>query len=352
MTSLYSHYSTADAGGRVPTARSVEDGGKNRQRMACGDVGLSTAHNPPQMVKSEKYILSQKANLEIWDGATRVKVSHEKIKTTQSGGGKRGKVGLFSRQSKKRLMDTLATLDKEEKPIFITLTYPAEWSKDSKEWKKNLENFSKRLARKHSKMSMIWKLEPQRRGAPHYHLLVWGVTYFEMLCFTSTAWYQVVGSGDEKHLQAGTNVEKIRSWRGVRSYAAKYLGKVIENLQKEEKEKKIQEEEIILCYDVLTKDEMIQKERQENYIRMLKMIPFPEEEEDTTGWSSPGRFWGVKGRKNLPVVVSEVFENLSEKQVFDIMRLMRRYSGIKGHNYKSLSIVCNDPAQWKKILLL
>lgn len=350
MTSLHSHYSTADAGEGVPTARSVEDGGKNRQRTACGSLGLSTAHIPPEEGNTRGKVENDGAKLEVWRGASRVKVSHEKIKVTQFGGGIRGKVGLFSRQSKKRLMDLLSTLDKQEKPLFLTLTYPAEWANDSKVWKKDLENFCKRMTRKYSKSSLIWKLEPQKRGAPHYHLMVWGLTYYQLLCFASTAWYEVVGSGDEKHLQAGTRVERIRSWRGVRSYAAKYLGKIIEKLQKEEQEKKKPEEKKILCYDVLTREEMEKRERLENYNRMTDKL-FPEEEEET-GWSSPGRFWGVKGRKNLPVVVSKVLEILSEKQVFDIMRLMRRYSGIKGRSYRSLSIVCNDPAQWERVLLL
>jgi hypothetical protein len=48
--------------------------------------------------------------------------------------------------------------------------------------------------------------------------------------FVGHAWYETVGSGDERHLRAGTQVVQVKSWRGVRGYAAKYLGK-LETLQ-------------------------------------------------------------------------------------------------------------------------
>ena len=46
----------------------------------------------------------------------------------------------------------------------------------------------------------------------------------DLIPFVSRSWYEVVGSGDERHLTAGTRCERVRSWRGVVSYAAKYLG--------------------------------------------------------------------------------------------------------------------------------
>jgi hypothetical protein len=44
----------------------------------------------------------------------------------------------------------------------------------------------------------------------------------------SNTWYRIVGSGDDRHRRAGTQVARIASWRGVVSYAAKYLGKELE----------------------------------------------------------------------------------------------------------------------------
>jgi hypothetical protein len=43
--------------------------------------------------------------------------------------------------------------------------------------------------------------------------------------WASLAWYHVVDSHNLDHLTAGVRVESVRSWGGVMSYAAKYLGK-------------------------------------------------------------------------------------------------------------------------------
>lgn len=43
--------------------------------------------------------------------------------------------------------------------------------------------------------------------------------------WASLAWYHVVDSHNVNHLTAGVRVETVRSWGGVMSYAAKYLGK-------------------------------------------------------------------------------------------------------------------------------
>jgi len=44
--------------------------------------------------------------------------------------------------------------------------------------------------------------------------------------WASLAWYYVVDSGSLDHARAGVRVERVRSWGGVMSYAAKYLSKV------------------------------------------------------------------------------------------------------------------------------
>jgi hypothetical protein len=41
----------------------------------------------------------------------------------------------------------------------------------------------------------------------------------------SLSWFHVVGSGNFNHLHKGADVSRVRSWRGVVSYAAKYMSK-------------------------------------------------------------------------------------------------------------------------------
>ncbi len=49
-------------------------------------------------------------------------------------------------------------------------------------------------------------LEFQDRGAPHYHILITGIIERQKL---SRMWYEVVGSDDPRHLQAGTSIQFI-----------------------------------------------------------------------------------------------------------------------------------------------
>jgi hypothetical protein len=111
-------------------------------------------------------------------------------------------------------------------PLFVTLTYPGEWPGDPVRWKRDLETWLHRLRRAHPEAWAVWRLEPQKRGAPHYHLLVFGLATLPKEWLSET-WFEVVGSGDERHLRAGTQVQRVESWRRVIGYAAKYLAKEI-----------------------------------------------------------------------------------------------------------------------------
>jgi len=81
-----------------------------------------------------------------------------------------------------------------------------------------------RLERRYPGIVLIWRLEFQERGAPHFHLLVFNVERIDIL-WLSRAWFEVVGSGDIRHLKAGTQVQQVKSWRGVLYYVGKYLAK-------------------------------------------------------------------------------------------------------------------------------
>jgi hypothetical protein len=235
------------------------------------DKGLSICHIFPRpvLVQPEPYL-----ELAIDGSYCQVAVTRGKaLKSEKRKNAKRGKVRTFSRRSRLRLMKLLSKLDHSKIPLFITLTYPEHYP-TAKKAKSDFKAFAERLMRLAPFCSCIWKLEFQERGAPHFHLLVWGLERFDLHWlrkWVSRAWYEVVGSGDEKHLKAGTNVQKIRSWRGVMAYASKYLGKEVEAV--------------------------------------------PDEE--------PGRFWGVWNRKSLPWS-KRVRVSLGWETFFKIRRMLAR----------------------------
>lgn len=255
-----------------------------------GTLGLSTAH------------ICTQGKVSYWRGGSLVRANRAKetgLLTAKVKPAKRG-LATFSRASRRRLMRTIAKTKRERLPLFVTLTYPNVYPHDPLEWKRHLKNFLARLGRRYKRACGVWKLEPQKRGAPHYHLLVWGVSYHELRNFVGEAWYQVVDSGDEKHLRAGTRVEWVRSWGGVLAYASKYLGKL------------------------------------------------PEPVEDPELWKSVGRYWGVFARGDVPwaeMITAEV----SDRQAVQVIRYLRRYGHIPARAYRSLTVICDADFWFSKL---
>lgn len=202
----------------------------------------------------------------------------------------------FSRASRRRLLHTLGRVRRDHLPVFVTLTYPGSWPASPVEWKRHLDIFAKRLRRAWPGSAFVWKLEPQRRGAPHFHLLLWGADYSQLRGWLPGVWYEVVASGDARHLRAGTRVEFIRSWRGVCSYASKYMGKPV-------------------------------------------MVS------DDSSWVHPGRWWGVVNRDSVPWSAVS-FANMYYWQCVVLMRWLRRYASIRGRDYSSLAVLVESPDTW------
>jgi hypothetical protein len=183
--------------------------------LAAQPLGLSTCHIGPQywaeVAPKGSYL------------AVRSKGTGQCQKKTSS----RSKVVSFTKRSRSRMLKHFATLDRSllSTSLLVTLTYPRLWSADSCTYRRHFHLFSKRLLRTYPRSSATWKLEFQTRGAPHYHLIVTGVSYLDR-AWLSRAWYEVVGSDDPRHLSAGTQVERCDSARQALSYAAKYVAKV------------------------------------------------------------------------------------------------------------------------------
>ena len=257
-------------------------------RRRAKHAGLSTAHISPF--------------IEYASGASLLKVS-KGIQGEQVGGGKRQGIKGFSRGSRRRLMQTIARVRRDaDLPCFITLTYPNEFP-SPKESKRHLDIFLKRIKRAFPDIGIIWKLEPQERGAPHYHMLAWGVSEEKLIAYVPTAWHEIAGNDDIKHLlfhlgALGNQgcVSKVRSFRGVWSYASKYLGKTF----------------------------------------------------DVAGWDEKptGRFWAVVNRDCVPFGEILTVE-IPHKKAVHIMRYQKRFAKLRRTSYPSLTTFC-DAEQWIK----
>lgn len=139
----------------------------------------------------------------------------------------------WSAKSRAGMVARLLTLDYSSMmsnanlpPAMITLTYPNEWQTlvpDGATAKKHLRLFQKRFAYEFKQPLVgCWKLEFQRRGAPHFHILCVPPLGVNFRSWLSETWTEIVNPLDveerEKHLSAGTGLDYTE---GLRSYDPK-----------------------------------------------------------------------------------------------------------------------------------
>jgi len=158
---------------------------------------------------------------------------------------KRGKIMGWSRKSRNRMQLRLGSLDWTPlfedglEPAMVTLTMPGNWEElapTPAEFRRMVGRFRSAYADAWGSPSTgVWKLEFQRRGAPHVHILMTppagvaqGMYPFEFRHWLSMAWARAVGAKGEdrlKHEKAGTGVDYVgEAYRNPR-LIAKYFGK-------------------------------------------------------------------------------------------------------------------------------
>jgi hypothetical protein len=153
----------------------------------------------------------------------------------QRRGGIRDRVRGFSRRSRRNLLRRLASINRRAfrtfkgRIIFVTLTYPHEYPEDPEVCKNHLKALRKRLQREYESFAAFWRMGIQRRGAWHFHLLLFvgpsTEPVRELRRFISSSWYEVTGKVSEGHLRAGTRVEAVRRWKQATSSAERYIAK-------------------------------------------------------------------------------------------------------------------------------
>ena len=153
---------------------------------------------------------------------------------TRRSGGTRGRVRGFSGASRLRLLRSFAAIDRTAfrayggRVFSVTLTYPHRWPGDPDACKGHLKALRKRLRRRFGDFAAFWRLGVQRRGAWHFHVLLFAPAPFgslsELRRFVSASWYEICGRVSEGHLLAGTRVERLRTWKRA-SHAGRYLAK-------------------------------------------------------------------------------------------------------------------------------
>lgn len=150
-----------------------------------------------------------------------------------AGNGARGKRSLvteFSRSSRLRLLQKMATIkpSKDFKAVFLTLTYGQRFP-SPREAKRHLDSFLKRIARRYEKVSAFWRFDFQKRGAPHFHLLLFGLPFLAKET-VKTWWGEIIGRDYWDYSRnivepPFTRIEFVRSHKQASSYVSKYVAK-------------------------------------------------------------------------------------------------------------------------------
>nr|WP_231995972.1 helitron helicase-like domain-containing protein [Mycobacterium sp. 852002-51163_SCH5372311] len=138
----------------------------------------------------------------------------------------------WSRKSRAAMCRTFAELDytplveSGRVPAMVTLTYPGDWQSvapDGASVKRHMVLWRKRFQREFGEPARyIWKLEFQRRGAPHIHLWMTpphavGRSGSKFRDWLSQEWADIVGHPDAeqraRHTLAGTAIDILNGLR-------------------------------------------------------------------------------------------------------------------------------------------
>jgi len=89
----------------------------------------------------------------------------------------------------------------------------------NEEAKKAFKRFAMRLRRAFPAVSAVWRMEPQERGAAHFHLLVFNLPFWKQ-CDLQMVWEACTG---EK--RSIVHIKLVHGARSVMAYVSKYIAK-------------------------------------------------------------------------------------------------------------------------------
>ena len=145
----------------------------------------------------------------------------------------RGKISGFSKRSRFRLFQLLSMIrnNLDTPPLFVTLTYHHGHENDPRPTKSHLHNFLVQLRNYDPDVQYIWRIELQKRGAPHYHMIIFPSCrntkctteyYFSQIRFL---WHSIGDPKSRKHEQYGCLIKTVRNYREACNYMSKYIAK-------------------------------------------------------------------------------------------------------------------------------
>lgn len=206
---------------------------------------------------------------------------------------KRGKITEFTSASRRRLIDLCSRLDvKGTDAKFLTLTFSGFPTPDKA--KVIFQTFLKRLHRKYPRASAVWRVEMQKRGSPHFHLIIFNMPYTKQP--TLQKWWEQCTHEPESTLKNYKRCEVLCTVRNVFKGAfRKYVKRSRVWIQRLQNHKQV-------MYYV---SKYVAKTVRRSEITLLDNGSYLTEPFDIEKiWK--GRHWGIFNKKDLPMAKREV----------------------------------------------
>jgi len=239
---------------------------------------------------------------------------HSLIDRGETPGGTRAPIRKFSRAARKNMLEQVSRIDWEaSQATFITLTYH-EPVHDAKKCKAHLRALLKRLYRAYGDVAVLWRMDTQKRGCWHFHLLVFDLPYVPRQTKDGNGlldwWRDITGQQTITQL----DIQVIQSAKKARSYVAKYVGKV---------------NEVAAYLD---------------YLANLAVAILP------------GRFWGLENRKNIhwcEVTTWTILSGSEFSGYWDFKRAARsKWDGVNDSKWAGWTIFVENLANWERMFHL
>jgi hypothetical protein len=244
---------------------------------------------------------------------------------------KRGRVFGLSYASRKRLLEKFARFTPQavkghrNVAVFLTLTYPGaeEELPTPQDAKAHLRAFLERIRRRYPEASGVWRLEFDSEGVrdyhPHFHLILFRLPFIDKRVIQRW-WRSVIGC---EWARPFTRVEAVRSWRGVMSYASKYVCSEAGGLDHDAyPHAGIDSETGEIVGDVAVE----------------------------SGRVHTGRVWGVFNRGELPYAELREYVMSVGDWFFDLKRSARcKWEGVNGYGWAGFTLFVEEPDQWVEL---
>lgn len=215
---------------------------------------------------------------------------------------------------------------------FLTYTY-RENMQDHKRAKHELDLLLRWLKNHYPEGAYLWRMEYQKRGAIHFHIIAFNVG--DMKLSEVTDYWQGM-TGDDSY----PDVKRIENKRKATYYVSKYIAKTSPSIEAAPTWM------VALCVGswrllaavalVAARDGFINLTYSENENLSPVFI---------------GRFWGIVNRKNLPMAVLHKVRIKGGADVLhEMRRYARRYAPVIGKRLQGFTLFVQSPSQWLRLL--